>query len=128
MHNSAALLPELVEAGIRVLLYAGEADMLVNSIGCESVLANLPTSYQKEYNKAKVHDFVDKKGKTVGWTKASGAGKDSGNVAFVSFHNAGHMVSRRRLFRIPADVKVPHDDPVGALTMFSKWLKNEPLA
>ncbi|EIW66926.1 cathepsin A (carboxypeptidase C) [Tremella mesenterica] len=112
MHNSAALLPELIEAGIRVLLYAGEADMLVNSIGCESVLANLETSYAAAYNSAKVNNFTDSDGEVVGWTKAAGDG--SGNVAFVSFHNAGHMV--------------PHDDPVGALTMFSKWLKNKPLA
>jgi hypothetical protein len=25
-------------------------------------------------------------------------------------------------------VQVPHDDPVGALTMFTRWLKNQPMA
>jgi cathepsin A (carboxypeptidase C) len=27
MHNSASLLPELVDAGIKLLIYAGEADL-----------------------------------------------------------------------------------------------------
>ena len=30
MHNSAALLPELLADGIRLLVYAGDADMMFN--------------------------------------------------------------------------------------------------
>ena len=30
MHNSAALLPELLADGIRLLVYAGDADMMCN--------------------------------------------------------------------------------------------------
>lgn len=90
MHNSGALLPDLVNDGIRLLLYAGEADMLVNSIGVESVMANLETSYNKAYIGAKSHNFTDSEGSVVGWTKETS--DDKGRVTFVSFHNAGHMV------------------------------------
>lgn len=33
-HNSAALLPELVNDGVRLLVYAGDADYLCNFIVC----------------------------------------------------------------------------------------------
>lgn len=33
MHNSAAVLPELLEDGVRVLVYAGNADFMCNFIG-----------------------------------------------------------------------------------------------
>ncbi|OCF31325.1 cathepsin A (carboxypeptidase C) [Kwoniella heveanensis BCC8398] len=112
MHNAGALLPELIESGIRVLIYSGEADMLVNAIGCARVVDNLETSHSSEYAKADKKKFKTSEGDVAGWTKS--AGKGAGNVAFVGFRNAGHMV--------------PHDDPVAALTMFSKWLANKPLA
>ncbi|WVQ81660.1 hypothetical protein IAT38_003785 [Cryptococcus sp. DSM 104549] len=119
MHYAGGLLPELIEAGIRVLIYSGEADMLVNYLGCASVLDNLspPTAYSAAYAAAPIHPFTSSssshaKNTTHGYTKAAGHG--AGNIAFVAFENAGHMV--------------PHDDPVGALTMFTRWLKNEPLA
>ncbi|WWC64204.1 uncharacterized protein I303_106812 [Kwoniella dejecticola CBS 10117] len=112
MHNAGALLNELIDSGIRVLIYSGQADMLVNAIGCSRVVDNLETKYSATYAKASKKKFVNSDDKVSGWTKA--AGKGAGNLAFVAFANAGHMV--------------PHDDPVGALTMITKWLKNEPLA
>ncbi|ORY29146.1 carboxypeptidase C [Naematelia encephala] len=108
MHDAASLLPALIEDGIRVLIYAGEADMLVNFLGCEAVLDNLKTSYSGAFAKASKKDFVTTEGDVAGWTR------DAGNVAFVAFHDAGHMV--------------PHDDPVAALTMVKRWLKEKPLA
>jgi cathepsin A (carboxypeptidase C) len=98
-------------------------------MGCASVADNLQTRYTADYAKAHVTNFTDSNGDIAGWTKSTGKG--AGNVAFVSFHNAGHMV------RIASEAdgiaanclcQVPHDDPVAALTMFSRWIKNEPLA
>lgn len=116
MHNAGALLPELVNSGIRLLLYAGDADMskfvssssrrrplktekkkriltpktVVNSIGVSRVMDNLPTSYSNDYLKAKTEKFKSDNGTVAGWVKS--AGKGAGNVAMVSFKNAGHMV------------------------------------
>jgi len=112
MHYAGALLVPLVDAGIRVLLYNGEADYIINAWGTQQTLEALETSYQSAYLASPRQNFTDTDGKVVGWTQA--AGKGAGNVAFVSFRNAGHMV--------------PHDDPKGALAMFSRWLKNKPLA
>ena len=91
MHNSGILLGPLLDSGIRVLIYAGEADSMCNFIGCSRVVDNLQSRYTAEYGSAKVHNFTDSDGEVVGWTKS--AGKGAGNVAFVAFTNAGHMVS-----------------------------------
>ena len=59
--------------------------------------------YTTDYVSAKVHNFTDLNGDVVGWTKK--AGKGAGNVAFVAFENAGHMVSKRRgMYGSPAPV------------------------
>lgn len=88
---------------------------VVNYIGCASVLDNLQTGYLASYLAAPVVNFTSPDGEVFGYTKsASKDGKGSGNVAFVAFHNAGHMV--------------PHDDPEAALRMAGRWLRNEPLA
>lgn len=63
---------------------------VVNAIGCERVLDNLPTSFSSAFAKAEVNNFTSSDGEVAGWTKS--AGKGAGNVAFVSFRNAGHMV------------------------------------
>ena len=51
----------------------------------------LETNYLKEFTAAKVNNFTSSDGVVTGMTKS--AGKGAGNVAFVSFHEAGHMVS-----------------------------------
>nr|ODN88617.1 cathepsin A (carboxypeptidase C) [Cryptococcus depauperatus CBS 7841] len=116
LHYAGGLLPELIEDGIRVLIYAGEADMIVNYLGCASVLDNLQTSYLSSYLSASVQNFTAPNGKTIGYTKSAGGkkGKTAGNVAYVAFANAGHMV--------------PHDEPIGALKMVSRWLRDKSLA
>nr|XP_031862251.1 uncharacterized protein CI109_002216 [Kwoniella shandongensis]KAA5529323.1 hypothetical protein CI109_002216 [Kwoniella shandongensis] len=88
--------------------------VVVNFLGVARVLDDLAesTKFAADYKKAAKKEFFDHKGKAVGETKK--AGKGAGNLAFTSFKNAGHMV--------------PHDDPVAALTMFSRWLDNKPLA
>ena len=40
-HNSAALLPDLVEDGVRLLVYAGNADMMCNFMVRDSVVLGL---------------------------------------------------------------------------------------
>ncbi|ORX38931.1 Alpha/Beta hydrolase protein [Kockovaella imperatae] len=112
VHYAGALLGPLIDSGIRVLIYAGQADAIVNYIGCSRVVDNLQMRYAADYAAAKVHNFTDINGDVVGWTKQ--AGKGAGNITFVAFENAGHMV--------------PHDDPMGALAMVSRWFNNEPLA
>jgi cathepsin A (carboxypeptidase C) len=65
---------------------------VVNFIGCSRVVDNLQTKYLADYQAATVSNFTGSDGKVAGWTKK--AGKGAGNVAFVAFNNAGHMVSQ----------------------------------
>jgi cathepsin A (carboxypeptidase C) len=64
--------------------------IVVNYIGCSQVLDNLATTYSTEYATAQVKNFTTDGGDVSGWTKS--AGKGAGNVAYVAFYNAGHMV------------------------------------
>ncbi|KAG6811216.1 hypothetical protein H0H92_008511 [Tricholoma furcatifolium] len=116
MHNSARLLPELVDNGVRLLVYAGNADMMCNFIGNERWVEQLDTKFHTEFSATKPVPWVTtKSGKLAGEVRsAGGAGFTAGNVTFVTVYEAGHMV--------------PYDQPEPALDLFEKWIKNTPLA
>ncbi|PWN52822.1 hypothetical protein IE53DRAFT_377822 [Violaceomyces palustris] len=110
MHNSAALLPELIDDGKRVLIYAGEADAMCNWAGNKQWITALESSYGDEFRNATDKSWkMD--GKQVGLVRKAGDG--AGNVAFIQVHEAGHMV--------------PTDQPAVAAEMLEKWLANKPL-
>ena len=56
--NRAKLLPELVENGIRVLIYAGDADMACNYLGNERWVEELETKFQPEFKKTVKQPWV----------------------------------------------------------------------
>jgi cathepsin A (carboxypeptidase C) len=64
--------------------------LVINAWGTQQTLEHLQTTYQAAYLSSPRQNFTDTDGKVVGWTQS--AGKGAGNVAFVSFRNAGHMV------------------------------------
>ncbi|CAO1617597.1 unnamed protein product [Parajaminaea phylloscopi] len=111
MHNSAALLPPLIDDGIRVGIYAGVADFMCSWLGNERWVAALQHSLSSEYK-----DAPTKKWKSEGHVAGTvrSAGKGFGNVAFVTIDEAGHMV--------------PHDQPEAASKLVESWLANKPLA
>ncbi len=79
---------------------------MVNEVGCSRVVDNLPSTFSTTYSTADKKNFTDSDGNVAGWTKA--AGKGAGNVAFVSFANAGHMVG------LPVGKRFPQaDDGLG---------------
>lgn len=93
MHDSAKVLPEMIEDGIRLLVYAGEWDAMCSwpaNVGDNSWPMLMESSFQKELNEA------DKKDWSVGGKRAGlvrKAGKGAGSVTLVKVANAGHMVS-----------------------------------
>lgn len=111
MRDSTVVLPELIEAGVRMLIYNGLADSMCNSLGNERWVEKLETSFSKEYRSAKKEKWTSIKGKDALVKKA---GKGFGNVAFVTIPEAGHMV--------------PFDLPKEGLQMWEQWLENKPLA
>ncbi|KAK0492073.1 Alpha/Beta hydrolase protein [Armillaria luteobubalina] len=115
-HNSALLLPELINDGIKLLVYAGNADMMCNYIGNSRWVEQLDTVFSEEYNGAKSLPWVTAKtGVTAGEVRSAGGdGFTSGNVTFVNVHNAGHMV--------------PYDQSEAALDLITRWIKDSPLS
>ncbi|KAH9821652.1 putative carboxypeptidase C [Melampsora americana] len=127
MHNSAQLLPELLDNGIRLLIYAGEDDFMCNYLGNERWMLELDTQFTQEFSIKRHKYFSDvakEKQSTLGLDQAPrseaghvgtirSAGQGAGNYTFVSFFESGHMV--------------PHDQPEVANELFDKWLRNEPL-
>ncbi|KAF8265772.1 serine carboxypeptidase [Lactarius quietus] len=110
MHNSAILLPELINDGVRLLVYAGNADMMCNYIGNEAWVEKLENKFHKEFEDAPSIPWVlEHSGRVAGEVRAAGGGGlGAGNVTFVNVHDAGHMV--------------PHDQPEAALDMFTRWI------
>lgn len=110
MLNSAALLPELINHGIRVMAYAGNTDGVCNYMGVELWMSRLEHKFHPEFERS-----PSVKWRTHEWGYLAGevrsAGQGSGNVTFVQIYNAGHMA--------------PHDQPGAALDMMKRWIKND---
>ncbi|KAJ9074233.1 hypothetical protein DSO57_1008500 [Entomophthora muscae] len=80
------LYERLLESGIRVLLYAGEADFICNWLGLETVALSLSWSGKQSFNLQKTYFHYSSS--RVDWI--SRAHK---NLAFVKIIDAGHFVS-----------------------------------
>ncbi|KAJ6476261.1 Alpha/Beta hydrolase protein [Mycena sanguinolenta] len=114
-HNNADLLGELVNEGVRLLVYAGNADAMCDYMGNERWLEALDSSFQREFLKAKPRPWTATSGKLAGTVRsAGGEGFTAGNITFVTVFEAGHMV--------------PFDQPETALDLFSRWIFNAPLS
>ncbi|KAG6760678.1 hypothetical protein POTOM_033854 [Populus tomentosa] len=93
-------IPALLEDGIRLLIYAGEEDLICNWLGNSRWVNALAWSGKKKATgEAPTVPFVVE-GKKAGQLKSLG---------FLKVHNAGHFV--------------PMDQPKAALTMLKSWLQ-----
>ncbi|GJE97829.1 serine carboxypeptidase [Phanerochaete sordida] len=115
MRNSAALLPELIDAGVRLLVYAGNADMGCNFMGNEAWVSQLPGRYHDEFAASTSEKWtVLTSGRVAGEVRTAGSnGFDAGNVTFVQIYEAGHMA--------------PFDQPEATFDLFTRWIMNLPL-
>ncbi|KAL0947633.1 hypothetical protein HGRIS_013721 [Hohenbuehelia grisea] len=115
MHNSALLLPDLINDGVRLLVYAGNADMMCNYMGNERWVELLETQFHAEFAASKSIPWITRStAKLAGEVRtAGGGGFTAGNVTFVNVHEAGHMV--------------PYDQPQAALDLITRWIMDIPL-
>ena len=88
---------------IRVLVYAGDVDYLVNYLGCEAWPLRLDWRGKKGYNSAEKNPWK------VGG-KPAGLLRSYKNLAFLQVFQAGHMV--------------PMDKPKEALEMLNSFIFN----
>jgi len=96
----------LLERGVRVLIYAGDYDWIGNWIGNLKWTEKLEWTGQKAYNAQELKPWF------VNGTEA-GLTRTAKGLTYATIHGAGHMA--------------PHDKPVEALAMVSKWLNEEDL-
>lgn len=113
MRNSAALLPELLADGVRVLVYAGEADFMCNAMGNREWVLSFDNIFHDEIIQAvpksiRAVPLGGEVPRRMGYVQKAGPG--AGNLAFAWINEAGHMV--------------PHDQPATALHMLNRWLRN----
>ncbi|KEP50122.1 serine carboxypeptidase [Rhizoctonia solani 123E] len=111
--NSAPLLPELIDDGVRMLIYVGDADLLCPGTGQIPWMEHLNTTFQRDFIDSPATDFRTHN-RTAGFVRSTGGSKEAGRIAYVEIFEAGHMA--------------PHDQPDASLDMFNRWIWNKPLA
>jgi len=104
MKSYHQVIPGLLAKGIKVLVYAGDADFICNWIGNKHWTLELDWEGKNEYNAAK---DVEQKMEGVAVARV----RKHKNFAFTQVFAAGHMV--------------PRDQPVVALEMLNDWIFDE---
>ncbi|KAJ1290880.1 hypothetical protein BS78_02G276800 [Paspalum vaginatum] len=100
MRNLEVGIPELLENDIKVLIYAGEYDLICNWLGNSRWVDSMEWSGKEAFVSSSLEPFtVD--GKEAGLLKSHGP------LSFLKVHDAGHMV--------------PMDQPEAALEMLKRW-------
>ncbi|KAI8321092.1 peptidase S10, serine carboxypeptidase [Martensiomyces pterosporus] len=108
MRSYSEFIPALLDkAGVRVLVYAGDADFACNWYGTKAWVQEMEWSGKKGFHDAKNVQWV------VG-NKPAGEVRAFGKLAFARVFESGHMV--------------PTDQPVNALDMVNRWLSNKPFS
>jgi len=106
LYQNSHYVAELLERGVRVLVYAGTNDMIGNWVGNERWTREMGWSGQVGYVSAPLADWsVD--------GRVAGRVRRHGNFTFATVYGAGHLV--------------PRDKPVEALEMINRWLAQKDL-
>ncbi|KAJ3523716.1 hypothetical protein NMY22_g11320 [Coprinellus aureogranulatus] len=85
MRSSKQDLESVINAGVKVLVYAGDADYILNYFGIERMMDALETKFTPEYKGQSYKNF------TVDGTVA-GLYKNAGSLSYLRIYGAGHMV------------------------------------
>lgn len=100
--------PVLLEDGIRILIYSGDADFICNWMGNKAWTIELPWSGHEEFSQANDTEwYSDRLGKQAGELRKT----EDGSFAFLRVFGAGHMV--------------PYDQPESGLDMLQQWVSGE---
>lgn len=101
MRNMEVGIPTLLEGGVKVLIYAGEYDLICNWLGNSRWVHSMEWSGQSNYASALRLPFA------VEGAEA-GQMQSYGPLTFMKVHDAGHMV--------------PMDQPKASLEMLKRWM------
>ncbi|KAJ3552650.1 hypothetical protein NM688_g4041 [Phlebia brevispora] len=114
VRNSARLLPDLIQDGIRLLVYAGMAGESFIEPGNEAWVEQLDNKFHDEFKRSTSLPWktIESDTKAGEVRFAGGGGFTAGNLTFVKVYEAGHMV--------------PYDQPEAALDLFIRWIFDFP--
>jgi len=103
-HSFDGVIPEMLSAGVRVLIYAGNKDIICNELGNRRWVDAMEWKRSDQWAAANVTWTVD--------GEDAGTVTEVGPLAFLSVSDAGHMV--------------PMDKPKQALELINKFTSGEP--
>jgi len=98
MNNLSPNVAELLDAGVRVLIYAGDCDYICNYMGNRAWTLQLDWSGKDDFNEAGEHE----------WNMGAGLARSAGGLTFLQVHDAGHMV--------------PYDQPAVSLDLIKDFV------
>jgi cathepsin A (carboxypeptidase C) len=104
MKSYQQMIPDQLNDGIKVLIYAGDQDFICNWLGNQAWTQALPWPHQGDFNTTK----------PVGWNvagKEAGTIQSSNGFTFLRVYDAGHMV--------------PRDQPEHALAMLNAFISGK---
>ncbi|XP_059429394.1 serine carboxypeptidase-like isoform X2 [Corylus avellana] len=104
MKNLEVGIPALLEDGIKLLVYAGEYDLICNWLGNSRWVHAMEWSGQKQFGASATVPFL------VDGAEA-GLLNSHGPLSFLKVHDAGHMV--------------PMDQPKASLEMLMSWMQGK---
>ncbi|EPQ30034.1 uncharacterized protein PFL1_02152 [Pseudozyma flocculosa PF-1] len=98
---SVTLLPKLLESGLKVLLFAGEEDLICNAIGVRRTAENLVWGGQKGFGAQQSQPWHLNHTEVGSW-------KEARNLSYVGIKGASHMVG--------------FDAPLASHDMMLRWM------
>jgi len=101
MKNFSPYVAELLNAGVRALIYAGDADYSCNYMGNRAWTMEMEWDFKDEFNNASDHDWFD----------GYGLARSANGLSFLQVYDAGHMV--------------PSDKPEVALQLIRSFLADD---
>ncbi|KIL64772.1 hypothetical protein M378DRAFT_198303 [Amanita muscaria Koide BX008] len=112
MRNSAPNLQTVINAGVRTIIYDGDADYILNFYGVEAMVDNLTTTYSSLYHQQAFAPY------TVNG-QVTGQYKNAGTFSYVRIYGAGHEVPAYEYGTLPRGQ--------AAFQMFTQIMSNQPL-
>jgi carboxypeptidase C (cathepsin A) len=105
-HSSKYYVANLLERGVRILVYVGTYDFICNHVGNYRWTADLDWTGKKAFNTQELQDWHVN-------TTVAGKTRSAHGLTFATIFGAGHMV--------------PYDKPVESLAMLNRWLAGKDL-
>jgi len=113
MRTTKGVLEEVINRGVRTVIYAGEADYIVNYMGVEAMVNSLNTIYSTEFAGNPFHTYRVR-------GRRAGKYKNAGRFSYLRVFGAGHEVPAYKYFGVRRGA--------AALQMFQQIMSDDRLS